>query len=47
MHPIHAHKKPLRIKGRHFDERDVRKEMGGVLDVTLVNEAFAQPAILG
>jgi predicted permease len=30
------------VKGRHFDDRDVRKEMGGVQDVTLVNEAFAQ-----
>lgn len=30
------------VKGRYFDDRDVRKEMGGVLDVTLVNEAFAQ-----
>ncbi|MBI1761440.1 MAG: ABC transporter permease [Acidobacteria bacterium] len=30
------------VKGRHFDERDVRKELGGTLDVTLVNEAFAQ-----
>lgn len=30
------------VKGRYFDDRDVRKEMGGVMDVTLVNEAFAQ-----
>ena len=30
------------VRGRYFDDRDVRKELGGTMDVTLVNEAFAQ-----